>query len=655
MSRHALGVTIAAIGLSLAACASGGGSGPSCSCPSALQTCDPASGTCSCPAPCASGALACAADGTRVTCGYDVAGGCLAFPAGGGAPCAGVQVCSDAGAGATCACPAAGDRAGQGCAAAGARACDGGAAAVDVCAVDTASGCLAWSVETPCAAGLVCGTASTGGGTLACECPRHAADDGAFWADAAAGGTAPAPSGVASPPGCRLATLRAALAAASASTAADAHRAVASGVAPPPGWKPWTEGTPYRAGDVVLPRRANGHSYRAQTVAGGGTGSSAQAEPAWPLASGANVVDGAVTWQEQGVVPGMVFAEAPLTVPTRVLLTTEACEAGACEPRLYLLPYDATTALDVAGAAEGFTVSKTGSADAAPGSAAVRVKGGFRHASVWADGGAARTPVGIAASPAGLEDVVVSGAGETGVTVTGTADFGTFVRYVTVIGSGGDGIAASNGSLVCADSSIHDNGGAGVRATGSGSLQVDRTAVYGNGGPGIVARSSWGTSLGGNDVHGNGDTGMIVQRSGQDSVSVGSNRVYGNGASASVGGIHLVGTSSPGVLGFGRNRVYGNRAHQVLVEEEAEPFIPAAWTLDGIDVDGGTTAANTFACYDASGPWVGVAAAGWAQVSARANSWAAALPAEGADWAACPACSVDASGPLAPLLDVTCP
>lgn len=54
----------------------------------------------------------------------------------------------------------------------------------------------------------------------------------------------------------------------------------------------WVGATAYAAGELVAPTVANGHLYRSS----GGT--SAAAQPVWPLTVGATVVDGSVTWTE---------------------------------------------------------------------------------------------------------------------------------------------------------------------------------------------------------------------------------------------------------------------------------------------------------------------------------------------------------------------
>lgn len=55
----------------------------------------------------------------------------------------------------------------------------------------------------------------------------------------------------------------------------------------------WEPSKAYSAGDTVVPRRRNGYVYSC-TVAG----TSGTADPDFPMATGATVVDGGATWQE---------------------------------------------------------------------------------------------------------------------------------------------------------------------------------------------------------------------------------------------------------------------------------------------------------------------------------------------------------------------
>src|SRR5215510_14707938 len=58
----------------------------------------------------------------------------------------------------------------------------------------------------------------------------------------------------------------------------------------------WLPATHYVAGATVVPTAANGHTYRCVVA-----GTSGAAQPAFPVASGATVVDGTATWQEIGL------------------------------------------------------------------------------------------------------------------------------------------------------------------------------------------------------------------------------------------------------------------------------------------------------------------------------------------------------------------
>lgn len=60
----------------------------------------------------------------------------------------------------------------------------------------------------------------------------------------------------------------------------------------------WAPTTTYASNALVTPRRPNGRYY--QVTAGGG-GQSGATPPVWPLIAGQTVIDGALTWTDQGV------------------------------------------------------------------------------------------------------------------------------------------------------------------------------------------------------------------------------------------------------------------------------------------------------------------------------------------------------------------
>jgi prepilin-type N-terminal cleavage/methylation domain-containing protein len=68
----------------------------------------------------------------------------------------------------------------------------------------------------------------------------------------------------------------------------------------------WTEDTPpkwgqftiYSIGNFVVPATKNGHRYRCTTA-----GTSGASEPTWPTTKAGTVVDGSVTWTENGKLP----------------------------------------------------------------------------------------------------------------------------------------------------------------------------------------------------------------------------------------------------------------------------------------------------------------------------------------------------------------
>jgi hypothetical protein len=67
---------------------------------------------------------------------------------------------------------------------------------------------------------------------------------------------------------------------------------------PPDDYQPWQPVAVYTLGAQVVPPVRNEHVYTATTV--GGSGTSGATEPVWPTTSAATVVDGDITWTEDG-------------------------------------------------------------------------------------------------------------------------------------------------------------------------------------------------------------------------------------------------------------------------------------------------------------------------------------------------------------------
>jgi hypothetical protein len=63
---------------------------------------------------------------------------------------------------------------------------------------------------------------------------------------------------------------------------------------------PWVASTTYATNDIRIPTSPNRNGFRYKVTAGGG-GSSGSSEPTWPLAIGATVTDGALTWTCEGL------------------------------------------------------------------------------------------------------------------------------------------------------------------------------------------------------------------------------------------------------------------------------------------------------------------------------------------------------------------
>jgi hypothetical protein len=60
----------------------------------------------------------------------------------------------------------------------------------------------------------------------------------------------------------------------------------------------WRSGTPYTAGNFVVPTIRNGHYYKVKTC--GATCVSDSIEPDWPVSSGSEKSDGSIIWVENG-------------------------------------------------------------------------------------------------------------------------------------------------------------------------------------------------------------------------------------------------------------------------------------------------------------------------------------------------------------------
>lgn len=99
----------------------------------------------------------------------------------------------------------------------------------------------------------------------------------------------------------------------------------------------WQSNTKYEVGDIVVPTTSNVHKYRVTTA-----GTSGASEPTWPTGSGATVVNGTVTFTENG---------------TDVIATTEKVIYGTGIGYLKLPPYVAgSIAVDGVEMPSGYTV-----------------------------------------------------------------------------------------------------------------------------------------------------------------------------------------------------------------------------------------------------------------------------------------------------------
>jgi len=72
----------------------------------------------------------------------------------------------------------------------------------------------------------------------------------------------------------------------------------------------WHPATTYAANTIVIPTAPKGNGLQYKTVSGGT--SSATNEPSWPIMSGQSVIDGTVTWQQNGSAPSLTALQAQI-------------------------------------------------------------------------------------------------------------------------------------------------------------------------------------------------------------------------------------------------------------------------------------------------------------------------------------------------------
>ena len=73
----------------------------------------------------------------------------------------------------------------------------------------------------------------------------------------------------------------------------------------------WHPNTPYVSGTVILPSAPNSNGFKYICTAGGTSGAY---EPPWPIASGASITYGGVTWQHNGSAPTLIELQTAIGV-----------------------------------------------------------------------------------------------------------------------------------------------------------------------------------------------------------------------------------------------------------------------------------------------------------------------------------------------------
>jgi len=530
----------------------------------------------------------CDAGGQVVTCAQDGSNALGCWYEASAAPCTDPgTTCTTSGAGASCTCPVAGA-----CTVLDATTCDPGGAQVLRCSpVVAGSSCLTWQPATDCsAAGLACRAG-------ACACPENPGP--VFVADAVSGSAAtasPAPTGVSSPASCRFRTLTDALGAANARGPGSIVRAA--------GW-----------------------------TAAGGTVSFA--EP------GAIAVGEGVTLATDDATP----------TPAHYAVATAASLPG---PFVTLRPGSSISGLELRNATS--TGAGVETACAAPVDAAAVALSGLRIVAA-AGSPAVRFAAGVRLAghcPTTLASVVVEGAA-TGIAVeAGAASVESTAAASRVTGSTGAAISVAEGKLTFDGGTLDGNAtGVAVGAGGTGAPAFSATGTTFSGNAGDAAYVARGTftsdacpyARNGTHVHaqpvGSSSVNVTVRNSSGaaamtgatnsafrllavgsgSTVVIAGNAVTGNDATQSYnvasglrrGGGMVITAPFAGSISIRGNSFFGNKWDQVLV---------AAGT-GSLDFAGGTSCgagSNSFGCYDASNPSVGLYSNG-ASIAAEWNRW----------------------------------
>ncbi len=403
------------------------------------------------------------------------------------------------------------------------------------CKLRPDSKCGSMVAKTDCAAqGLTCATSS---GKSACVCP---APTGAIvYVDPVASAESPAPSGAESPAGCRFKRIGDAT---RPEVGAKEIRVVgASGVHP--AWKPKTA---YALGDRVTPPDLNGLFYEATKA--GTTGSAAVT---WPTLVDDEVTDAGVVWRAKGVQQTVLLDQEtwPVAVPSRTVLTTAECPAGAaCDPRGYVLAGQGTL-LELGAGAEvrGFALralqpSPSPIARCTTGTAAVENLVVLKHLVVVGKGSEAGVAVADTCH-ASIASVTVQNC-QTGLSFTST---GSSVLDAVQLDKNGTGLLVQAGTVTApGEVTASSSATAGLRCSG-GTAKLDRFAAKAGTGPGVLVSAGNATVTG--ELSDNQGSG-VEMTDGQLTLAAGSSCAHNGkvGIALKGGSLQLVGTATAPIV-----------------------------------------------------------------------------------------------------------
>ncbi len=404
-----------------------------------------------------------------------------------------------------------------------------------VCKPRAGSKCGSFAPKTDCAAqGLLCATSAN---KAECVCPSPT--NGVVYVDPGASAASPTPSGAETPASCRFKRLGDATR--QGVGAKEIRLAGASHVHP--AWQPKTA---YALGDLMTPVELNGFYYEATKA-----GTSGSNPVAWPTVVDTEVNDGGVVWKAKGVQQSVLLDKEtwPVAIPTRTVLTTAECPAGAsCDPRGYALAGQGTL-LELAAGAEVRGVSLTALqsssspiARCASGSAVVQDMVVLKHLLIVGKG--SETGVAVADTcHASIASVTVQSC-QTGLAFTSTE---SSVLDAVRFDKNGTGLLVQAGMVTApGEVTASHSATAGFRCSG-GTAKLDRFTAKAGAGPGVLVSAGTATVTG--EVSGNQGSGVEVT-GGQVTLAAGSTCANNGkvGISVKGGSLQLVGTTTAPIV-----------------------------------------------------------------------------------------------------------